>query len=559
MKSQRLAQWAAIAGAIALLLTLLLYLAESRLTWLIFGLLATGVLSLGFWIIAAPDELRGWLSGRRAYYGTGSIISIIVVIGLAVIGYVLAERQHIVRDLTEYQIYTISQPALTAMDRLETRLATNNLTARIIGFYGREDLREQKATEFMLRQFIEKSSGRINLEFIDPLVEPLLARQFGYGTSGLETGPLYLAIFDTADERIAVEPIAGTNERAVATAMLRMAAAGQFKVYFITGHLEYETSSTSNLGLSGVYNTLPQAGITVEMLTLSQVDAIPDDATAIIIAGAQSPFSADDVAKIDAYIQRGGRMLILADPPYVDARPSAFGNNLFLLEDSPFNQYLQDEFGVLLREDLIADPGSSLGNDLFIVANRIYRSAGVLANFERLEILFNLARSLEITREPSGNQTHYVREIMLETSDQAYGETSLQNMERSQLTEYDAGADRSGPLVIAVAIRRFDETNQDIQPRVIIIGDTDWLTNATIRPEDGSQGVLGNILLWNNVVEWLTQYSEIAAIQPASRPDLLPIFVTDQQQAHIQLMTMVLLPGLVLGMGVLVWATRQRY
>ncbi len=561
----KLVRMTAIGGAFALLAALIIYLVEDQLTGLAFVLLAAGVIGVGAWVLLAPDELRAWLSGRQVYYGTGTVILIVLVAGITVIGYSMIRDQSRVIDLTEYQTFTISDTSNQALQRLQTSLAGTELQARIVGFYPREELREQKSAEFLLRQFVEESDGWLELEFVDPELEPARAAEYSYGNTppgfrDVQWGPLYLSIFDSQDNRITFENIGGSDERSVATALLRLAAAGQFKMYFLTGHLEYDVNMESDLGISGIYQALPPAGINVDELALPTVDEIPPDASAIIIAGAQVPFSEEDVAKIARYIERGGRMLILTDPPYVDVLPP-LANNTFMLEDSPFAQYLWNEFGVRPRDLIISDRGSAwTGNEFNITPRLINTSTQIMANFERLEILMALVRSIEVVQspEPGTNQANYNREIMLLSSDVSFGETRLQDVDRGNLGAFTEGEDIEGPLVMAVAVRKADELNQEFQPRVVIVGDTDWLTNLFLAPEDGSAPISGNALLWNNIVEWLTQYSEFATIPAASRPDLLTMQVSATEQRRIQVVTLILLPGLVLGVGVLVWSYRRQ-
>lgn len=561
----KLVRQTAVGGAVTLLIALIVYLAEGELTGFGFGLLVIGVLGVGAWILVAPDELRAWLSGRQVYYGTGTIILIALVIGVAVIGYSFVRDQSNVIDLTEYQTFTISETSLQAIRNLEASMAGIGLTPRIVGFYTREELRDQKAAEFLLRQFVEESDGFLELKFVDPELEPAEAAQYNYGTSppgfrDVQWGPLYLGIFDEDDTLVTFENIGGFDERSVATALLRLAAAGQFKMYFITGYLEYSVDSESDLGLSGIYRALPRAGINVDTLELPTADEIPADASAIAITGAQVAFAEADVAKIARYIDRGGRMVILTDPPYADPLPP-LDTNTFLLEDSPFSQYLWNEFGVRPSDNIISDQGAVWGGNEFNITPRLINTgAEIMANFEEIEILMALVRSIEVVEQPQTdtNQANYRREIMMLSSDVSFGETSLQSVSLENLANFTEGEDPAGPLTIGVAIRRANELNQELQPRVVIIGDTDWLTNLFLAPEDGSEPFAGNALLWNNIVEWLTQYSEIATIPAANRPDLLPIEASAAEQRRIQLITLVLLPGVVLGVGVLVWSYRRQ-
>lgn len=562
----KLARWSAILGGLALLVALVFYLAERELAGFGFAFLVVGVIGLGFWILVAPDELRDWLTGRQVYYGTGTAIVILMVIAGAVVLYSLIERQNIIVDATEYSVFTLSEPSIQALEQMEVRLQGTGFTPRIVGFYTRQNLREQESAAVLLRQFVEKSNGSLDLQFVDPDVDPLLARQYAFGRDlgdGTTSGPLYLTLFDPEGQISNIESIGFPDERSVATAMLRIAVAGQFKVYFETGHTEYEAVGVSEIGLSGAYFVLPSVGILTETLDLSQVSEVPADADALIIAGPLNPFTEEDVAKIAAYVEHGGRLLITADPPYADTHIEIIPNTSFL-EDDPLNQYLWSEFGVRFSETMAVERGVAGDNLLFFLAVHSPAST-ITATLGSNRAYVALARTIEAVDLPNtpdtyiGNQPLYRREPLLVTSQASFGETSLSEVDAARLSEFDEDEDSAGPLILGVAVNRIDELNQDIQPRLILIGDTDWLTNAYIQPQDGSEGITGNILLWNNVVEWLTQYAEIATIAAANRPDLFPLVVTPAQQSRIQAFTLVLMPGLVLALGVIVWGRRRRH
>lgn len=570
MTLSRLARWSAIVGAVVLLVPLIIYLVEDELNTLGFIALVVGVIGLGFWLIVAPEELRAWLSGRQVYYGTGTVVLIVVVIGLAAVGYSLVEQQNAVQDLTENQLFTISQVSRDTIDQFEGFLTANGFSAQIIGFYTREELRERYATRTLLSQFEEESNGVVEVEFIDPDVNPVVAGQYDFSPL-LENVPqsnkLFLTVFAENEQIVSVEPIRDVDERQISNAMLRVMLAGNFKMYFVVGHLGYNPTGEGNLGLSTAYSVLPQIGVLVDTLDLSSVESIPDDATAIVIVGPQTPFRQDEVDKIADYIEQGGRMVIMADPPYVDEYETLVSTNTFLLEDSPFSQYLWDEFGIRARENLISDTTAAYANEFTIFVSGIFQDNPIMGGFPALDILFSLARSIEIVDpidaenpEVSERQAQYIREPMLLTSNDAFGETKLRDVDVDNLADFDADEDIPGPLFLGVSVRHVDDQGGSTNlPRVTLIGDAAWLTNQIVNPLDAELGWEGNIRLWNNIVEWTTQFSEQVDVPPGTRSDLIPLTVNEKEQERIQLVTLVVLPGMILGLGIAVWINRRRH
>ncbi len=579
----KLSRWGAMVGAISLLIALIIFLVEEKLTNEAFAALIIGVIGLGAWFLIAPDELRGWLSGRQIYYGTGTVVVTVIFVGLVSSGYAVIQRQQITGDLTTYQKFTLDQVSLDAVNRLTERinqaeqaaLAAEGrdleITAKIVGFYPRDQLREREAADIILRQFVNEGKGNIEVEYIDPDENPLLATRYGYGLSssdGSLIGPLFLAIVDQDNNFYGFQPqpIGDPNERDIATTMLQFLVADQFTIYFVTGHIENQVTSEAGLGLSYAGNALNGLGITFQELDLAQVEAIPDDASAIVISSPQTDYSESDIAKIDAYIQRGGSMLITADPPYVDSTLVA-GNNLSFLKDGLFNQYLWNEFGVRFREDLISDTFQSATGSEFNLLVQLFSGHAAVANFPNTSPIFSLARSIETLEEVTEgvpesdtNQVNYVRSPLLFSSDQSFAEQglpdadgvySLSRLNLDNPADYTDGVDIRGPLPVAVAIQVPLEDQAVVTPRIILVGDSDWMTNTLI-PQ------AANSYLWQSFIDWLIGYAEVAAPPAATRPDLLPVTVSDQERSRIQLITLVLLPGLVLAAGVMVWGTRRR-
>jgi hypothetical protein len=552
---------AAVLGAVALLVGLIIMLAEGEITDVAFAAIAIGVVGVGSWLLIAPDELRDWVTGRQVYYGTGTTLLTIVLIGAVAVGYAWVDQRNVTVDVTNYSVFTLDSSSKQAIETVKQRLAGTDNHARIVAFYPREEIREREAADLIFRQFEEQGDGAIEVIYRDPDENPLLAREFGYGVG--EDGELkhiFATYVDEDGDRTGgFEVINAVNERIVSTALLRLTSATDFMIYFTAGHLEYDPASEADFGLQTAYQALAQTGTRVGIFDLTLVDDVPADADAIVIAGAQVPFSQDDVDKIARYIDRGGRMLITTDPPVVDPRLPDQGNT-FLLEGSPFSDYLWTEFGLRPQDALVSDVDSSLNSEFTLLIDEGIRQADLLAGFPRQPIVLNLARSIEIWLgdDPNANQGLYVYDVFMITSDAAFGETSLEVVNLEDRASFDEN-DEAGPLVVGVAAKRFEEREEDIQPRVVIVGDTDWMINRSLNPDDGSGAIPGNALLYSGIIEWLIDVTDFTAPAAVQRNDLFPVTVSDQEQTRIWLITLGVMPGIVLAIGLVVWSLRQRH
>src|SRR4030095_12503944 len=75
-----------------------------------------------------------------------------------------------------------------------------------------------------------------------------------------------------------------------------------------------------------------------EVKSLVLLEQIPDDASVVVVAGPERPLSPQEIATLDGWLKRGGRLLVLVGPR---------------------------EGGEALTK-LLADWGAKLGNDIVI-------------------------------------------------------------------------------------------------------------------------------------------------------------------------------------------------
>ena len=71
-------------------------------------------------------------------------------------------------------------------------------------------------------------------------------------------------------------------------------------------------------------------------------------------------------------------------------------------------------------------------------------------------------------------------------------------------------------------------------------------------------GIQGNQDLALNAINWLAQQDNLIAIRPRVAEDRR-ITLTADQQFRVQLLSLLMIPGLVLGLGVFTWWNRRKH
>lgn len=109
------------------------------------------------------------------------------------------------------------------------------------------------------------------------------------------------------------------GEQAMTNALIEVTEEKKPKLYFLTGHgeLDMEGRGRGDYGQAGNL-TKELRGKNYEVAALNIIDRqqkdIPEDASAVVIAGPTKPFDAQEVAALDKYLREGGRLFALLGP-----------------------------------------------------------------------------------------------------------------------------------------------------------------------------------------------------------------------------------------------------
>lgn len=492
------------------------------------GLAIAGLVFTLLYVLSQWREIAREMSGRQAKYGSLAVASILVVLGiLAAINY-LAARHNRRWDLTAAQQYTLSD---------QTKKVLQGLTTPV------------KATVFARTDDFERFRSRLDeyayqskqfqVEYIDPEKRPALAER-------LDESALGTIVLEYEGR---VQRVTSESEQDLTNGLIKVLQGTQHKVFFVQGHGERDTAGSDDRSFSAVARELGSDNFIAEPLVLLQQD-VPADASVVVLAGPTADLLPPEIAKLEAYLEKGGKLLVMIDPPQkADAAPPA--NLVAFLRG----------WGVAVENNAVLDVMSQLrGAEATVpIAAPPYPSHPITQTF-RLLTAFPYVREVKPVEGGAEGRT---ATTFIQSGRNSWAETDLKTLTtEGQAQPDEAAGETPRPVSLAVAVTApvasaepepappaEGETPSRPETRLVVLGDSDFATNAML-------GTGGNADLFLNMVNWLAQQENLISVRPRDPQDRR-ITLTAGQDRFVFWLTVLIIPALVIGVGVQTWWRRR--
>ncbi len=463
---------------------------------------------------------------RQRRHGANSLVSVALLVGIIGLVNYLAVRHDRRWDMTVEGLNTLAEQSMAAADAIAGDV-------RIRAFYPGG----QNGGVRRLLELYEERNSRIRHEFIDPDLEPQLAEQFEVTEYGLTANPLTgqgiafgTLILERGERSERIETGAPASEEDITNALIRLARDRFETVYFIEGHGEKTVQGQEPEGLDTARARLEREGYTVGSINLIVDQTIPDDASVLVWPGPRTEPFEEEVAMVDAYLNAGGSVLVMLDPPPAASLESLLSR--WSIE--PGNDFVVDinSLGRLL----------GVGPEVPLVTE--YAFHAITSRMHGTMTFFPLARSITAVGAPDGDVTTLE---FLRSSARSWGETDLESTEAGM----DPEVDRAGPVGIGVvATAGFaDGPDGGETARLVVLGDSDFAGNGFF-PQQGN----GDLFL--NIVRWLAEDESFISVSVRA-PDDRPLLLTPTGAAVSGYLAIWLPFATVVALGILVWWTRR--
>ena len=487
-----------------------------------------GLASILLYLVMQWRESATGPNARTTRLGTQSIVGIVAVLAIFTGLNYLGVRQNKRWDLTANQVFSLSEQTLKVLRGLDA-------PAKITVF-------DQAAGFDRFRDRLEAylyQTKQLTVEYVDLDRQPARAREASVTTMGTMV----------LDYKGRTERIAALEEQDIVNALIKATTGQERKLYFTQGHGEKDPASSEREGYSGVAAALKGDNYGFEKLVLAQTPAVPDGATAVIVAGPRTDFFPGEIDAVKKYLAKGGKLLVMRDPGQKK------GQGVL-----PNLDALVGEWGMTVDDDIVVDAsgvGQMFGADASVPVAASYPGHPITERFN-LMTAYPLARSVSPATVEGRTPQPFI-----ETSPQSWAEANLEGLVAGERVSLDpAAGDRPGPITLAMAVSApatdapkpaAPAAGGDAPPtpetRVVVIGDSDFAANYGL-------GIQGNKDLFLNALGWLSQQEGLIAVR-ARAPEDRRLSMTADQVQMVAILSIFLIPAAIFGLGIYTWWRRR--
>ncbi|HEY9631102.1 MAG TPA: Gldg family protein [Coleofasciculaceae cyanobacterium] len=490
------------------------------------ALIVIGMAVIAAWLYLESSTHPGFWGKRSTQVGTNALLATLAMLAIVGMVNVLAVRYAGRFDLTENRIFTLAPQSQEVVQSLKQPVKVWVFSAT------------PNPVDRELLENYRRRSNQFSYEFIDPQAQPGIAKTFNVQA----IGEVYL---ETGGNRQFVQSIASgeaLSERKLTNGLAQLSITQQQKVYFLQGHGERIPEATGKGGMSAATGKLKEVSYVPVPLNLAENPQIPDDASVVVVAGAQRPLLDNELEALRTYAQGKGGLMLLVDPQ----------------TDPKLGTFLSD-WGIRVSDRLVIDPAgqaSGLGPGVTIVNQ--YGDHPITRGFGNGISFYPLALPLESSNIPGIDGA-----TLLYTSDR----TTAQQIGETGELEFNAATDPKGPFNIGMALTRSVASPTPASPspspsptpspattqsqfRLVVIGNSSFATDGLFE-----QQLNGDLFL--NATTWLSQRDdEVLSIRPREVTNRR-VVLSPEQVIVVTLISMLLLPLIGYGMATAVWWKRR--
>lgn len=485
---------------------------------------------------------------RRKWFAdstqTALIVAILFALFIGINLYVRSlELQEI--DVTENKIYTLSDASKEVISKIDEKVK--------IYIYGFD---EDNSLVSFIKQYV-KANDKISYEILTKESNLAKVQEFelseGYQIVILETENSS-KIIDTSYEFYSYDYTTGQEvdltEQCLTNSLLGITTKNKPKIYFTTGHEEYDTEN--ELGVLNTY--LKNESYIIDKVNLLTTGKVPEDCNLLLLMSPVKDFVEAEVNAILDYINKGGDLIITSDvgnldEPYTNLQRiyDAYGvtlNHSGYVYETESNRTLSDYPSIFM-------PEVSPSND---ITAEIYSDGAVWLVY---------AGRLNFVSEEQLETLNVTREDLLTSSENSLFITDLSKNIVSAAETAETGKSVIASILTKTITPSVEEAEgveaQDaVESKLLIMANAGFITDYTVEQLSETYPVS---YLANNKDFMLNSISSLTSREDTIkiRKDMSTSTYTATEEQHVIVMCIIFtVPIIIILSGIIVWHLRRR-
>ncbi|MCM1044290.1 MAG: Gldg family protein [Candidatus Gastranaerophilales bacterium] len=484
-----------------------------------------------FLTVQSIQKRRYSVSVKNFSIGAYSVGMIVVAVAAAMmVNVVIAQMPSTWTniDLTTNQLYS-----LTDQTKEYVRSIEEDVNIYVLASEDNQDA--------ILKQTLDRYddlSSHITVTYVDPNISPTFYMQYTNAAVSINSVIVesakrsmvidYNDIYEVSSQ---LDPYTYTyinettgydGEGQITSALAYVLSESTQKLYLLSGHDEYALSSN-------FLAALDKANVEYETIDLMDYDVVPDDAACLFVHAPSRDFSAEDLSKLEAYLNGGGSMIYVAG--YAEGA-------------MPNTNALLDGMGLSILKGLVIEPDTSnySGTPYYLLPNqsRSVYTEGLYSN--NYYVFAPLCQGIVIADE---NMEGMRYTTFLSTSDSAFSKNATGVIE-----SYDKeDGDIDGPF--GIGVEAVKTVGEGVSATMVVYGSTAIFTDTADQYVRGD-----NMILFSNTISALVNY-EMNTSVPVKSYEASYLSLSQKNVVAISLVTVIALPlGCVIA-GFVIWFRRR--
>jgi len=502
-------------------------------------------LALTIGSMAGQARFEGRAAGRL-----NAVFSSVIFLGICMVVFAMVKTWNVSWDLTQEGRRSLSPQTVQVLRGMTKEV---KVTCFFLNVEEELVVIARDKTQRFLEQ-CQQYTDFLKVEFLDPQVDRARLDELKVTHKSVQ-GTVVLNV----GTRQRVITLSGGSprmeERDFTNALVNVLRDSEPKVCFLTGHHERDILDEGDSGASMLKNLLEGEAYKTERIAIKiSAPEIPPDCDVLVIHNPTGDLHPQEITALDAYADRGGRLLVLMDP-WKNVRAGRTSEQL--------RPWLEKRFGVNVGSDMALTDQQTNPWQMELTTDQqpfAKTETGFMAfrgcfNGEHpITRGFDQSMLLEACRSVQAAADLYQGASvtpLLRTTPDFWAETDVAKVFETRQAKLDDG-ERKGPITLAVAAaaRAKAGAGNPREARAVVVGDSEFASNFRMN-------VPGNFNFVLNAFAWLSEHEELIAIRPSGK-EAPPLVLSERQQRAIAWLSTLFTAQLVTLAGLVVfWARRK--